>query len=279
MGKMIVFAVCFIFVPLSSAYQEPGWLPASVKRRTFEIGPEIYYFQYKEPGLMKNKGMFKGVSGAYTYRGWIPENPEQPLKDVKLMFRIEGRFASGRVDYDGAVWGGTANNVDNIDDLTTEFRFLLGSDYPKKNRIDTVYLGLGFRYLNDKGPKDSIGYDRESIYCYVPIGLRTERLLKDGWSFGATGEFDVFLVDFFLVEEEEDDFSDSGDTDAESRQFSGFGLRGSVRLEKQFKESSFKIEPFVRFWYIPTSEEDESRLGFEPKNNTIEYGVQFMWTF
>lgn len=274
MRKLIVFALCFIFVPLSSAYQEPGNLPASVKRWTFGIGPEIYSFTYKEPGLMKDTGVFYGVAGAYTFRGWIPENPQQPFNPYKWMFGIEGRFAYGRVDYDGALQNGTPYNINNIEDLTTEFRFLLGPDFPKEKGIDTIYTGIGFRYLDDKGSKDPAGYDRESTYCYVPVGLKADRLLKNGWSVGATGEFDIFLVG-----NQKSHLSDVGFIDVENRQTSGYGLRGSVRFIKQCKESSFTIEPFIRYWKIGRSEEDKLELGFEPKNNTTEYGAQLIWTF
>jgi hypothetical protein len=274
MRKLSIFALFFIFVPLSSASQGPSGLPASVKRWTFGIGPEIYYFQYREPGLMKDKGMFYGVAGAYTYRGWIPENPEEPFKEDKWMFGIEGRFAYGRVDYDGSLWDGTPYKVDNIEDLTTEFRFLLGPDFPKENGIDTIYAGFGFRYLDDKGSKDPAGYDRESTYCYIPIGLRADRLLKDGWSVGATGEFDLFLVG-----DQKSHLGDVGLIDVENRQNSGYGLRGSVRFEKQCENSSFTIEPFIRYWNIARSEDDELDIGFEPKNNTTECGVRLIWTF
>ena len=260
--------------PISSAYQEPNNFPASVKRWTFGIGPEIYSFTYKEPGLMKDKGVFYGVAGAYTYRGWIPESPEQPLKADKWMFGLEGRFAYGKVDYDGALWDGTPYKVDNIDDVAVEFRMLLGPDFPKENGLDTIYAGIGYRYLNDAGSKDPAGYDRESTYCYIPVGLRSDRLLKNGWSFGATGEFDIFLVG-----EQKSHLSDIGFIDIENRQTSGYGLRGSVRFEKKYEKSCFKIEPFIRYWKIAESEDDKFELGVEPKNNTTEYGIQFIWTF
>ena len=277
MRKMTIFAMFFIFVPPSNAYQEPNRLPASVKRQTFEIGPEMYYFRYEEPGLMKTTGKFKGIKGTYTSHEWMPETPVLPFNNGKLM--VEGRFASGSADFDGQVLGGAAVNTDNFDAFTTEFRFLIGMDELKQNRTNTFYAGLGIRYFNDKGPRDAVGYNRESTYCYVPIGLKTDRLLKYGWSFSATGEFDFFLIDLFLVDDDEDEFNDDCDTDVEDRHLSGMGLRGSFSFEKQFKGSSFKVEPFVRFWYIPEWEEDEHELGFEPENNTLECGVQLIWTF
>ncbi len=275
MRKLSIFALIFIFVPLCDAFQEPSGLPASIKRWTFGIGPEIYYFQYKEPDIMKDKGLFYGIAGAYTYRGWIPENPTEPLKDNKWMFAIEGRFAYGRVDYDGALLDGTPLEVDNIEDLTTEFRFLIGPDFLKGNGIDTIYTGVGFRYLNDDFAKDPAGYERESTYSYMPIGIRMDRLIGDGWSFGATGEFDLFLAG-----SQKSALSDVGLFDIHNRQDTGYGLRASVRIEKQFKESSLRIEPFIRYWNIDKSDYDQYDLGFyEPKNNTTEYGTQVIWTF
>lgn len=61
-------------------------------RRTWEVGHEISYIQYEEPGV-KEKGMMYGIVGSYvSYHNYI-------------MLKAEGKFAYGQLDYDGSNWG------------------------------------------------------------------------------------------------------------------------------------------------------------------------------
>ena len=59
--------MCFMFVEVGSisAQTETGIL---YKKHTFELAPEISYRTYKEPGVMKEKGMMYGLVGSYTYQ-------------------------------------------------------------------------------------------------------------------------------------------------------------------------------------------------------------------
>jgi hypothetical protein len=51
----------FVEVGSISAQTETGIL---YKKHTFELGPEISYISYKEPGVMKEKGMMYGLVGS-----------------------------------------------------------------------------------------------------------------------------------------------------------------------------------------------------------------------
>lgn len=106
-----------------------------------EASAETYYFQYREPGVMREKGVFYGLGGAYTFRD-------------KIMLRAEGRGAFGRVDYKNS------GTLKNIDDFTLEFRGLGGYGFNIfTSSILTPYFGVGYRYLNDdtKGRTTSTG--------------------------------------------------------------------------------------------------------------------------
>lgn len=273
MKKLFALTICFVFVGVAGGQDEPVNLVESLQKSTWEIGPEIYYFKYEEPGVMEEEGMFYGVAVAYTSRDWVPASPEESAPDDKWMSRFEGRFAYGQVDYSSPISG----TIDNIDDYIFEVRGLLGRDFPKAKSMNTIYMGIGYRYLNDDSSgmtssTGALGYERESNYLYIPIGLKTIGNLKNGWSFGATAEFD-----FFLLGQQNSHLSDIGFVDIENEQDSGYGLRGSVRFQKHGKKTDFIIEPFIRYWNIDRS---DVVLGvYEPENETIEYGISLIWRF
>jgi len=268
MKKLFALTICFVFVGVASGQDEPVNLVESLQKSTWEIGPEIYYFKYEEPGFnLEWEGIFFGLDSAYTYRDWVPTSPKKSAKDDKWMRRFEGRFAYGQVDYDGYSEDGTPASLNNIDDYALEFRILLGPDFPKQKRMDTLYAGIGYRYLYD-----DFQYARESNYLYIPVGLKTIGNLKNRWSFEATAEFDIFLWG-----QQNSHLSDVGFVDIENEQDSGYGLRGSVRFQKHGEKTDFIIEPFIRYWNIDKS---DVMLGcYEPENETIEYGICLIWRF
>ncbi len=240
----------------------------SLQRDTWELVPEIYYYTYEEPGPdIKDTGTFFGLNGAVTWRDWVPViQKEHKYEGTKWMQRLEARFAFGTIDYEGYTVNTktgerTPLNIDGIDDYVMEFRALMGVDYLKPTSMETIYAGLGYRYLYD-----DFQYSRESTYLYVPIGLKTTGNLKGNWSVDATAEFDILLWGQQV----------SGDI-LEFEQDTGYGLRGSVRFQKHGKKTDFIFEPFVRYWNIDDSDVD---CGFyEPQNETLEIGIKFGWLF
>ncbi len=269
MKKALLLIVCLVFVSVAIAEEKPVNLLKSLQRSSWEIGPDAYYFQYKEPGVMKETGYFYGVQAAYTYREWVPMFPTDDA-ELKWMFRAEGRYDWGVVDYDGALMDGTPYTYDNIRDTTGEFRLLLGPDFPKATVVDTMYIGLGFRFLDDSKSGDPAGYDRQSHYLYVPVGFKTLRNFAGNWLISANAEFDLLLAGRQSTE--------LGGTILHNNQNNGYGLRGSVGFEYTGKNTDVSIEPFVRYWNIAKSEED-AYGGYEPKNNTTEIGLDFIFRF
>ncbi len=254
MKKVLLLSVCLVFVGVAIAEEKPVNLLKSLHRHSWEIGPDAYYFQYKEPGYMKDTGYFYGVQAAYTYREWVPTFPTDEA-DYKWMLRVEGRFDVGTVDYDGALTDGTPYTVDNISNNSGEFRLLLGMDFPKATAVDTIYLGVGNRFLNDDGSSDPHGYDRRANYLYVPVGFKTLRNLVGNWLLATTAEFDVFIRGKQTSSMEKFGYGTIHD-----RQNSGYGMRGSVGFEYTGKDMDVSIEPFIRYWNIARSEVDNSRI-------------------
>jgi len=192
MKKVLALIVCFVFIPVVSAKEETPDITEFLQRHSWEVGPEVYSFKYEESDYMDETGYFLGLSGAYTYREWVPVFPED-RPAIKWMFRAEARYAWGTVDYDGSLSDGTPYTIDDISDCSAEYWLLLGMDFLKETLLDTIYTGIGYRYLGDFASSDIAGYDRKSKYLYLPVGVETSRCLTLDWLFTATLEFDVFL--------------------------------------------------------------------------------------
>lgn len=261
-----IVTVCIMFVGVKNSFAE------QLQKHTWELGPEVSYIEYKEPDVMKEKGLMYGIVGSYTYHD-------------KLMLRAEGRFSYGQVDYSSPISG----TVDDINDYILELRGLGGYDFPvSETSFLTPYAGIGYRYLNDdmSGKVFSTGargYERESNYIYSPIGVKFIADLKNGWSTGATAEYDIFWWGKQISH-----FSDvdPGLNDPKNRQTSGYGLRGSIELQKKLQRVTFAIEPFIRYWNIEESRhEDLTWYGIkigeagEPKNHSTEYGINLIVRF
>jgi hypothetical protein len=272
MKKALLLSVCLVFASVAIAEEKPVNLLKSLQRSSWEIGPDAYYFKYEEPGFMKDTGYFYGVQAAYTYREWVPAFPADDSK-IKMMYRVEGRYDWGVVDYDGALMDGTPYTYDNIRDTTGELRMLLGPDFLNATVVDTIYTGLAFRFLEDTKSGDPSGYDRESHYMYLPIGFKTLRNLAGNWLMSLNAEFDLLLAG-----RQSTNLSGFGFGIIHSNQNNGYGMRGSVGFEYTGKDMDVSIEPFVRYWNIAKSEVD-SGGGFEPKNNTTEIGLDLTFRF
>ena len=274
--------------PATRSPAQPAALRAGFQRVAWDIGPEIYSFKYEEPPFLgfpgiKEEGIFYGLRFGFTFRDWVPASSKKSSSskisssDGGAMFRAEGRFAFGQVDYDGALMDGTPYTIDNIDDLAFEWRLLLGADMLLGDSLNTLYAGIGYRYLNDDFSFDPAGYERESNYLYVPLGYQFDSSHKAGWSLGFGAEFD-----FFLIGEQKSYFSKFGLNDVYNRQSSGYGYRASVRLQQKSKYTIFTIEPFYRYWDIDDSEVEYDPWGIgwiEPANETSEIGIQIIWIF
>jgi len=270
----IVVLVLTFFIPIHLSAQEAKYPwekhkndndSVLLKKHTFELGPEISYITYKEPGTMKEKGMMYGLVGSYTYHN-------------KLMLKAEGKGSLGKVDYKGALSDGTPYTMDGIRDYMLEFRGLVGCDFPVgKASTLTPYIGIGYRYLNDDSSSDPAGYERESNYLYSPIGIGFIANLGNDWSIGGTGEYD-----YFWLGKQKSHLDDvlPGLNVVENRQEKGYGLRGSITLQKKIKTVDFEVGPFIRYWNIKKSETETITYygtpvgyGWEPKNNSTEVGV------
>lgn len=255
-------------------------VPPVAQNKPWEVGLEAYSYEYEEPSIMENEGVFTGLAASYTYL------------THSQMYKFEGRFAGSRVDYSSP----NSGKIENIDDIVFEARGLIGYDLINEAmgaRSDTLslipYIGLGFRYLNDDSSgkissTGAYGYERESRYFYSPVGIEltkyfvSEYSMGAFWSIGFTGEYDIFWAgrqNSYLRK------VDPNYGDLHNKQDSGYGWRASVRVCMHTSGVDLVIEPFYRYWNIDRS--DDANLtyagfiwgyGYEPKNSTDEIGCK-----
>jgi hypothetical protein len=273
---IIITTICLLSFSTASAAQMDqgarlktgGTPPGGV--HILEIAPEVYSFTYKEPDIMQEKGYMGAIGGSYAYHN-------------DAMFKIEGRYFYGKVDYENS------GKVDNIKDHGFEIRILGGYDFKvTKTLTITPSGGFGYRYLKDDmggriSSTGAMGYSRESNYYYSPIGIEAVQVVNDRWSIGAILEYDYFWGG---VQQSNLKDADSGLNNVRNDQNSGYGLRASLAVKRQTDWGYFTIEPFIRYWKIESSAEQlitqaglPVAVGWEPNNNTTEIGLRFVIEF
>jgi hypothetical protein len=266
MKSILVSVLCFMFIGIGSALAQ-----TELPKHSWELGSEISYIKYKEPGMMEEKGVMYGVVGSYAYR-------------TKWMLKADGKFSYGKLDYRGQLQDGTPYSIDNIRDYMLEFRGVGGYDFPIfTSTIITPYAGMGYRYLNDDSSFDPAGYQRESNYLYSPVGVEVLTKLNNGWFWGITAEYDIFWWG-----EQVSHLGDAvlGANTIRNTQRKGYGLRGSVKLLTKGDRLDFVLEPFIRYWNIRKSDDADITYygttvgyGYEPKNNSTEIGCKLALRF
>jgi len=266
MKKSLLSVICFMFVGVGSisAQTETSLL---YKKHTFELGSEISYLTYEEPRVLKERGPMYGGVGSYTYHN-------------RIMLKVEGRLAFGKLDY--YALGGAPVPENSNRDYMWEVRGLGGYDFPiLKSSILTPYLGIGYRYFNDDVLPTP--YERESEYLYSPIGIGFITSLGKGWSVGGEGEFDYLWWGKQISHPIDEIPGLSGDI--ESRLKNAYGLRGSVTLEKRYKKVIFEGGPFIRYWDVKKLETVGLNYGIpiDPswisKNHSTEIGFKLAVKF
>jgi len=228
------------------------------------LGAELFYYQYREPGLMRSKGPLYGMNGAYNFafcNGFF--------------LQPDARFAYGRTKYTSNGTGSLKNEPNWL----FETRLLFGKKF-KLNATTHIdpFLGFGYRYKSDDASKKTtttghFGYYRRSQYFYIPLGLTLHHQLDNCWTLSPTAEFD-----WFLRGKQRSDIFET----VHNKQKKGFGLRGDFMATYKLQRGSFSFGPFVNYWKIKDSEHTKVKgvsVGLEPKNQTIEAGIKIKYNF
>lgn len=242
----------------------------TLQTHLWELKPETSFIKYEEPDVMRESGYMAGISGSYTYHN-------------NIMARAEARYSYGRVDYKNS------GTIDNIPNYIVEIRGLLGYDFQiSRESIITLYVGFGYRYLNDDtsgkiSSAGAYGYERESNYYYSPVGIETLSKLSDTWAYGMSIEGDIFWKG---MQKSHLSDADPNYNDVDNKQKDGYGFRCSLKFQRTVENIDFVIEPFYRYWCIKESEWETLTYGgtpigyaYEPKNNSREVGIIFTLKF
>jgi hypothetical protein len=264
---MNVFSVLIASALLGAAGDANSVMDEVLAAPHWEIAPEVSWLRYEEPGVMENRGVLYGVAVAYTryHQGKFQDG----------LTRLEGEFAAGEVEYEGSLMDGTPYTMDGNHDYLVNLRVLWGSLWQSHAWESRFYAGFGYRFLFDDSTQDPAGYERYSNYLYVPVGLKTYHGLGGDWLLGLGGEFDVLLVGLQIsgIPESATDLST-----VKNWQWPGFGARGSLELRHRTQALDFAIAPFIQYWWVDDSSVSSGGW-YEPRNNTLQYGVNLIWRF
>lgn len=257
------FAGLLVGLTLSTGVLAQSTSPVAT-RGGFEVGGQVSDYVYEEPDIdVRIDGPQAAFVGAYTLRA-----------DDDFFARFELRNAYGELYYQGS---GTKDSVPNT---IIEGRALMGADFLPEDGVGvTPYIGIGYRYLfNDlRGftTTGAIGYRRYSRYLYLPLGMTMRFRAGEKWVVAPTVEYD-----YFIRGEQESMLSDTGlgFVDVTNRQRKGYGYRASLMFER----GNIAFGPWIHGWEIEDSDIVAIGLGefgLEPKNETVEAGIEVKYRF
>jgi hypothetical protein len=233
-----------------------------------DLGLSLSSYKYEEPGVMSLEGAKLGLD-LHVTNAWQSDT----------FLRGDLRSAFGSVDYNS---NGTGS-ASGAPDWYLEARVLVGTDWSMEYSVFSPYVGLGYRYLFNDGrgisSSGAAGYRRESNYVYLPIGIDHRAALNDQSKLVYTLEYDHLLAGKQISR-----LSDTGLLkDVTNTQNSGFGLKLSVIYEND----NGAIGPYAHYWNIDQSNTAPLYYlngvlygtGVEPKNNTVEFGLNIRQQF
>ncbi|PKU24776.1 hypothetical protein CWS72_09255 [Telmatospirillum siberiense] len=262
----------------SISAQTPGGHVNVATLPGIELGGQVSNYRYQEhvvsnAEFMHETGVKVGITGAITE------------------FVYQGFFVTGdvRFAYSGNDYSSASGKQDDIPDYLFETRAVVGKDLfvtgpLLKGAIVGIspYIGIGYRRLyNDSTGQTDLGvkgYTRESQYLYLPVGVTHRFGVSEGARISVNTEYDQLIEGW-----QTSNLNDASPAfpNIESKQRGGFGLRGSAMYERGI----WSVGPFFNYWNINQSETAHFTVarwrysGFEPHNQTLEYGVQARYHF
>lgn len=270
---LVIPAICLAFLTQQVQADEE-----TVKKHIFSFDLENSYFIYKEPGVMKERGVMYGLGGSYTY------NIPFASKSNKLFITAEVRSLWGKLDYKSSESG----EMNKIPERLVEPRFLGGYSIEVGKSSLASYTGLGYRYLKDDSAgkltsTGAFGYKRESNYFYIPIGIELLLPTFPFWKTKIGVEYDWFIrgKQYSYISG-----LPTGDgtifvENAKNIQKSGYSIKSSIILTTKGINYGLNFGPFFNYWNIKKSKIDTIRdnlgntyIGYEPKNESTEIGLK-----
>ena len=202
--------------------------------------------------------------------GWmIGLNSNSETYDSEIYVGFKNRLAAGQVDYTSAGTG----TMTEVPDYQFETTGYLGMPFEGSNSRTTIFSGLGFRYLlNASGLKLSstghAGYDRESRYIYIPIGVNIE---TGPWELRGEYLYFIYGQQKSYISQVSANYNDITNDQEE-----GSGMKLTA---KYYSDKNFGYEFYMDYWDIADSKVDVTGNFMEPRNTTSETGFRVFWHY
>ncbi len=255
MKKIFFWSVVFIIIIFNSV----SALENTKSEFGFYFGTKIYEERHPIDNsfFMSQEGYMLGlITNSETF-------------DDETYVGFKSRLAAGEVDYTSAGTG----RMSGVPDYQLELTGYIGFPFENSDTRTTIFSGLGSRYLlNASGLKltttGHAGYDRESRYIYLPIGVNFEMNLI---------EFRYEYLHFIYGQQKSYLSQVSANYgDITNDQEEGSGMKITV---KYYIEKDMSIEFYMDYWDIADSKLDITGNFMEPRNTTSETGLRVLWSY
>jgi hypothetical protein len=246
-------------------------------RRGFEIGTELFDYEYRERSegqvIASDTGSFPGITASF-------------VAGLGKGYLFRTRFSA---DFGSVNYSSDDGDIEDIRQSIGQLEFLVARDVQvSQGSTITPFIGLGSRILNDRsGGRETesglLGYDREISYAYVPVGAAVATRLGGSSTLTFNAQYN-----WVVGGDAESKFSriDPEFPDVKLEIPGGRGLEASVIVGVPLGRRQIRFGPFVRHWKIRQSEGQlfENEDGsfdelVEPKNKTNEFGVRLSVAF
>jgi len=244
-----------------------------------ELGLTISSYSYSEPSLnvsMKATNWGVDYTGTYAFGN-------------DFFVLGNANYNNGPVNYSGT---GTQSGIPQY---YYDIKGVVGYDFAFEGFNLSPYAGLGYRFLSQQwgGTSTSTGargYDRQSTYNYLPIGLIHRFAVSEKAKLETSLEYDYLLSgnQYSGTSSLNGTYSGvtvSGAPNSNNTQNSGYG----INLTVMYKEENWGVGPYYKYWNIQQSNTNYANVNvggsvvryslYEPANTTNEYGIKAIYRF
>lgn len=241
----------------------PDPVPVVPSPYTFELGLTTHYESYTEYGLdgsklMNEKAILGGVKGGVTRK----------IGDTGGSVVLTGEYAVGKSQYTGSYLGGSYGDV-GFNNLGRSLLEVTGM-YKQSALWDglSVGLGLGYRRLVDDLQDAPGGYKRVDDRLYA-IALIEQSFKTKNWTITPGLQGDYILTGK----------AKSDTLGVSVSQHDGYGAQAQVAFLHKGVKVNTVVTPYVRYWNVKDSSVDAATGLYEPRNKTMEGGVNLSFQF
>jgi hypothetical protein len=278
MKKRLLVAALFTVAGTSAMAQTAPMLKTQTGN---EIGLTLSSYTYTEPSLsVTNKATNYGIEyqGTYAFgNDW---------------------FVFGEFDYNTGKNNYSSPGSGTVNGIPTYYYNLKGAvgyDFAFEGFNLSPYVGFGYRFLSQQlggmtSSTGALGYDRQSTYNYLPVGITHRMAVGAKSMLDTTLEYDYLLVGnqysgLATLNGTYSGVTYAGIPNVNNKQNSGYGLNLTV----MYKEDDWGVGPYFKYWNIQQSDTAYATItrngtgyrysAYEPANNTKEYGIKAIYRF